>query len=173
MLKELGASEFGHINGTLLEHLMGTRALLEQWHAPRHLQYAGLFHAAYSTAGFQEQLLDVDQRKKVTKIIGQQAEEIVYLYCACDREKFYGALETNSSPEFPDRFTGTAKNLSANSLKDLCELTVANEIEIASNNPKFKRKHGASRYLIYSGMFPNLSASARAAVETVFGAVAD
>ena len=168
-LEALGAGQFKHINGSLLEHFKGTRELLAQWHAPMALQDAGLFHAAYSTAGFGYRMLDIEQRHTVAAIIGERAEEIVYHFCACDREIFYPALESANTPPFPDRFTGENRKLAPQLMSDLCELTVANEVEIATRNENFRRKHAASRFAIYSGMFPHLSTPARSAVEEVFG----
>ena len=168
-LEALGAGQFKHINGSLLEHLQGTRDLLASWEAPLVLQDAGLFHAAYSTAGFGDRMLDISQRNTVAAIIGEQAEEIVYHFCACDREVFYPSLENSDMPPFPDRFSGDSRELAPQLMADLCELTVANEVEIASRNPDFRRKHAASRFVIYSGMFPHLSAHAWEAVERVFG----
>ena len=168
-LEALGAGQFKHINGSLLEHLQGTRDLLASWEAPLVLQDAGLFHAAYSTAGFGDRMLDISQRNTVAAIIGEQAEEIVYHFCACDREVFYPSLESTDTPPFPDRFSGKTRELMPQLMADLCELTVANEVEIASRNAKFRRKHAASRFAIYNGMFPYLSAYAREAVEEVFG----
>ena len=168
-LEALGAGQFNHINGSLLEHLQGTHGLLARWQASSVLQDAGLYHAAYSTAGFGDQMVDVSQRSTVAAIIGAQAEDIVYHFCACNREVFYPALEAVNTPPFPDRFTGETRELKPRLMADLCELTVANEVEIASRNEKFRRKHAASRFAIYSNMFPHLSAKAREAVEEVFG----
>ena len=168
-LEALGAGQFKHINGSLLEHLEGTRDILAKWHAPVVLQDAGLFHAAYSTAGFGDRMLDISQRHTVAAIIGDQAEEIVYHFCACDREVFYPSLESTDPPPFPDRFSGEDRELTPRLMADLCELTVANEVEIASRNPEFRRKHAASRFAIYSRMSPHLSTCAREAVAEVFG----
>jgi len=88
-LSELGAADFAHINGSLIDHLKGTRDLLSSWSAPPALQDAGLYHAAYGTAGFEERMVAASQREKIAQIIGPQAEEIVYLYYACDRDYFW------------------------------------------------------------------------------------
>ena len=85
----LGAADFQHLNGSLIEHLKGTRDLLASWSAAKTLQDAGLYHAAYGTAGFNQQMISVEQRTKIANIIGPSAEEIVYQYCACDRTYFW------------------------------------------------------------------------------------
>ena len=88
-LSELGAGDFAHIDGSLLDHLNGTKHLLASWSASETLLDAGLYHAAYGTAGFSESLVSTFQREKITTIIGKEAEAIVYLYCACDRDYFW------------------------------------------------------------------------------------
>lgn len=66
LLFDLGAGEFEHLNGSLIEHLNGTRNLLREWGAVTELQDAGLYHAAYGTAGFSESLVSTNQRHKVS-----------------------------------------------------------------------------------------------------------
>ena len=62
--------------------------MLNSWHAKPFICDAGLYHAAYGTDGFDEHMVSVTQRKAIGEIIGTQAEELVYLYCACDRTFF-------------------------------------------------------------------------------------
>ena len=168
-LTELGAGNFDHIDGTLMQHLIGTRDILASWGASTQLQDASLFHASYSTAGFRSSLVTLDQRQQITDIIGEDAEKIVYEYCACDREVLYPRLGTTGNPEFANRFTGHEYFLDPDLLKSFCELTVANEIEIAIGNPDFIQKHGAARHTIYNNMAPFLSEPAKAAIDSVFG----
>jgi len=168
-LTELGAGNFDHIDGTLMQHLVGTRDILTSWGASAQLQDAGLFHASYSTAGFRNRLVALDQRQQITDLIGKDAEKIVYEYCACDREVLYPRLGINSDPKFANRFTGEEYYLDPVLLKSFCELTVANEVEIAIGNPGFVQKHGAARHKIYRNMSTLLSEPAKAAIESVFG----
>ena len=168
-LKEFGAGGFEHVDGTLWDHLLGTRDILADWGASTMLQDAGLFHACYSTAGFGEQLVELEQRNRIIEVIGEQAENIVYHYCACDRELFYPRFSETTTPKFTNRFNGEDYFLDDALLKDFCELTVANEIEIAVGNDKFIGKHGASRYRIYKAMSGYLSNSAINRVEKIFG----
>ena len=75
-LKELGANELQHIHGNLEKHLVGTYDLLKSWGAHKYLCCAGLYHSIYGTAGFTEQLVELDKRKYIATIIGNQAEEL-------------------------------------------------------------------------------------------------
>ena len=79
-LESLGCFEKGHKGQTLLEHLLGTKEILKKWGAPEYLQDAGLFHSVYGTSVFLYQ--STDDRVKVRELIGEQAEEIVFMFCS-------------------------------------------------------------------------------------------
>jgi len=168
-LAKLGAADFAHINGNLIDHLKGTRDILASWSASQTLQDAGLYHAAYGTAGFETQMVAPDQRTKIAQIIGPQAEEIVYQYCACDRDTVWPQLGPVSSPDFKNRFTQQTYTLSTALLKDFCELTAANELEIAKGNAQFIEQHGKGLLTLFTHMQPLLSTKANAAVKRVLG----
>lgn len=166
-LSALGAGEFGHIDGLLIDHLKGTKNLLEQWGAPADLQDAGLYHAAYGTTGFAESMVSISQRHDIAAIIGEWAEEIVYQYCACDRKEFFAKIGSEPNPEFKNRFTGETYYLSPDMLNNFCELTAANEIEIATDNPEFVTKHGSELRYLFNQMAPYLSTAAQKAIKNV------
>ncbi|NRB41629.1 MAG: hypothetical protein HRU20_24690 [Pseudomonadales bacterium] len=168
-LAELGAGDFDHIDGNLIDHLQGTQRLLSEWSASSVLLDAGLYHAAYGTAGFDESLVSTEQRDRISQIIGSDAEALVYLYCACDRDYFWPQFAVTANPEFKNRFTDQRLYLSAPQLRDFCELTVANEIEIAMDNPPFIKEHGESLYSTFVTMRQHLSEPANTAVQSVLG----
>lgn len=168
-LSELGAGDFEHINGTLIDHLIGTQSLLKQWQASETLQDAGLYHAAYGTAGFSENLVSTSQRGAIARIIGEEAEEIVYLYCACDRDYFWPQFARSNNPEYKNRFTGQLFYISSQQLKEFCELTVANELEIAQENQAFIDAHGDGLYALFKSMRRFLSSHANLSVESILG----
>ena len=163
-LAELGAADFEHINGTLIDHLKGTKDLLFSWSASQELQDAGLYHAAYGTAGFEQQMVAADQRERIAQIIGARAEEIVYQYCACDRDCFWPQLGLVENPQFRNRFNLQTYQLDPQLLKDFCELTVANELEIAMGNADFVTEHGSGLFKLFTNMWPLLSPKANSAV---------
>lgn len=167
-LFQLGAEGFEHMDGSLMDHLNGTRTLLREWSASRALQDAGLYHAAYGTAGFDESLVSVQQRGEIAKIIGEKSEELVYQYCACDRDDFFSKVGVEKNPEFLNRFTGQRYYLSEDLLKQFCELTAANETEIAMGNAGFMRKYGEELRVLFQNMQPYLSFSSWAKVVDVF-----
>lgn len=166
-LSELGAADFEHIDGSLIDHLDGTKRLLASWSASTELQDAGLYHAAYGTAGFSQSLVSTAQRENIADIIGTAAEDIVYRYCACDREYVWPQFSVSAHPEFRDRFTGLVCQLTDRQLRDFCELTVANELEIAAGNVEFVDTHGQPLYTLFTNMRTYLSVAAIRAIEVM------
>ena len=144
-LKELGVGEFAHLNGKLESHLSGTYALLREWGNPEYVCDAGLYHAVYSTQpmrklGIPHNEYSPADRPGIRGIIGKDSEELVYLYGACDRDYFYPRIGS-PKPDYRDRFTGKNLALSSNALRDLLEITMANELEICLSGPAFKETH--------------------------------
>ena len=167
-LIELGAGEFEHVDGSLIAHLEGTMCLLKSWNASSVLQDAGLYHAAYGSSVFVQHLFELSQRSEVADIIGSDAENIVYHYCACDREAFFAQFGQIEEPMFYDRITTEKSIISFELLQQLCELTAANEIEIAINNPAFVVQHGSGLVDLFSCMQSFLSPTAQRKVRYVF-----
>lgn len=167
-LAALGAGDFAHINGNLMEHLDGTRALLEEWAAEPYLQDAGLYHAAYGTDGFDTSLVGRNQREKIASVIGDEAEAVVYCYCACDREHFFKQIGVSTPPVYRDRFTGKTRYLNAKELRDFCELTAANESELGLAGGDFLDQHGEALGRLFLRMTPHLSAGAKLATRQIF-----
>lgn len=168
-LRDLGAADFAHLNDNLLDHLKGTQELLASWSASQALQEAGLYHAAYGTAGFDKHMVSVDQRTKIIELLGPKVEETVYQYCACDRNHFWPQLGLVSKPDFVNRFTGQSYHLNPELLRDFCELTVANELEIASHSPEFIALHGDSLFTLFTNISRLLSSGANKAVARILG----
>jgi hypothetical protein len=133
-LRNLGSDAVEHLNSDLTDHLRSTHDRLRSWQSPERLRLSGLFHAVYGTYGFHHQLVGVHRRDEVASIIGRQAESIVYFYCACDRAYFYPRLAKVDRPECRDRFSGEIAIPEAEMVRDFCELTAANEIDVMTPN---------------------------------------
>ncbi len=142
-LRELGAGEFAHVNGPLAQHLLGTHALLRQWGCREALCLAGLYHAVYGTAGIRGALASLALRPAIAHVIGIEAESLAYLYGACAREAFHPRIGTPHELLFADRFRGADYAIGAPQLRDLCEITLANELELASAGEAFRLRHRA------------------------------
>jgi hypothetical protein len=152
-LQALGAGEFAHLNGSLSMHLRGTEALLREWGAADVVCVAGLYHAVYGTAGYNSALTSLAGRKNIAELIGVEAESLAYLFGACNRRVFYPRIGTDSQLMFADRFTNAEYEIGFLQLTQLCEITLANELEIASNSPQFKALHGP----YFSHLFERMS----------------
>ncbi|WP_340679584.1 DUF6817 domain-containing protein [Paraglaciecola sp.] len=138
-LIELSAGEFEHIDMQLIAHLDGTRCMLKAWGARDALQQAGLFHQAYSKGIVRDnKFFSQPQRQLIAEVIGTESEVIVYHYCACDREIFFNSLFLTNKVNYVDRFLQSALQLEPQLLKDLCEMFVATELELALNGPHKK-----------------------------------
>jgi 8-oxo-dGTP pyrophosphatase MutT (NUDIX family) len=135
------AEDIPHPGGNLRAHLERTAALLREFGARDTLQTAGLLHAAYGTDGFDQSLVRREHRDLVSALIGNETEQTVYLYSACERTHFYSSLK-RGIPEYRDRYLETQRRLSDQETRDLVELTFANELDIARNDETFRHEFG-------------------------------
>ena len=140
-LLAMGADRFAHVSGPLSEHLHRTQALLRQWGNRSAVCLAGLYHAVYGTEGIRGSLVGLDARATIGAIIGDEAEQIAYVYGACARSRFHPRIGTVDQLRFADRFTGTEYPITASALRDFCELTLANELELATRSDAFRAEY--------------------------------
>lgn len=164
-LKFLNAGEFQHLNGSLEKHLQGTEAILNAWGADEMLRDAGLFHAAYGTASFNEKMVSLTQREEIASIIGREAEDLVYLYCSCDRDFVFPQFISGEQVRFKNRFNSDTFFLERKLTNQFCELTAANELELVYTSEKFKSKYGGWLKKLFEGMDNYLSHEAKAAYQ--------
>ncbi len=159
-LEALNAGDFQHLNGDLASHLKGTVSILKSWGASELLQTAGLFHAAYGTAGFDQNMVSLKQRDSIAKTIGKNEEALVYLYCSCDRGFVFPQFGRQTPIQFKDRFNEKLFPLDYETTKLFCELTVANELELVLTSEAFKKEHGKGLLSLFLGMETYLSSNA-------------
>jgi len=107
-------------------------------------------------------------RPKIRGIIGKESEELVYLYGACDRDYFYPRIGS-PKPDYRDRFTGKSLELPPDTLRDLLEITLANELEICLSGPAFKEIHRKNYIELFDRFTGIVSAKAYARYREVFG----
>ncbi|WP_061231759.1 DUF6817 domain-containing protein [Leptospira interrogans] len=169
-LEELSVSNFEHLNGDLLSHLLETFQILEEWGSPEFLCYAGLFHAVYGTFAYQNPVIGTNARKEIVGIIGEKAETLVYLYGSCDRTHLYGQFGNTKSIFHKNRFTGEITTLTRSILNDLCELTAANELQLTLSDNSFRNRYAAELKNLFSRMNPYLSSKAAILCSSVFSA---
>ena len=171
ILKNLGVGDFQHLNGDLECHLKNTAAILKDWGADEFLQTAGLFHAAYGTAGFEQNMVGLEQREFIAQTIGGKEEALVYLYCSCDRDEVFPQFGHAKRIRFKDRFTQKRFTLPEEDTRLFCELTVANELELVYASEAFKAQHGDGLHDLFQRMQPYLSPAATNAVQQAFSGI--
>jgi hypothetical protein len=170
-LQDLGAQDVGHVNGSLLSHLQGTCGLLRRWGNRQAVCHAGLCHAVYGTEGFRHALRGDSERKEIAAVIGEEAESLVYLFGACDRDYFYKQLLREQELRYRNRLTRETVSLTPDAVRDLCELTLANELEIARRAANPAKTYGKPMRDVLERMTAFASAGAAAEYERVFGDV--
>ena len=167
-LRALGAAAFAHVNGSLERHLHGTERLLRRFGNREAVCLAGLYHAVYGTAGITGRLVDADARDAIVAIIGAEAEDLAYLYGACDRERFHPRIGSPLQRLFIDRFSGAQYRLSEPQFAGFCEITLANEVELALDNADFRKRHADELMHLFERMRNVVSAAAYATAQQVF-----
>jgi hypothetical protein len=172
-LLALGADAFPHVAGSLAPHLLRTASVLQRWGGRPALCLGGLYHAVYGTDGIRGSLVALDRRGDVADVIGSDAESIAYLYGACDRDAFHPRIGTDASLQFVDRFTRSEYPIDDAALRDFCELTLANEVELARSSDAFLAKHRRDLARLAGQMHAFVSAAARDACAHLFGSAGD
>lgn len=127
-LDEIGTKKIKHIKRkSLFDHLLRTADILEAWKSEDYLIYAGMCHSLYSTEIFEEEIISSLERKKLQEIIGEKAENLVYLFSRLKRT----TLQQNSDETFyfSDRISGEKTLISFQEGKDIVTLLLANEID--------------------------------------------
>nr|WP_330290410.1 hypothetical protein [Streptomyces sp. NBC_00576] len=101
-------------------------------------------------------------------MIGPEAEEIVHVYAAMDRKATYPHLAAPDSP-FHDRFIGGTRTVDRARRQDIAELTAANELDLARENPLFREQRGPDLLARFTGFQPLLSGRAWEDVAATLG----
>ena len=87
-LLEVGTKNQPHGQKTLYDHLVGTWKILKEWECSRDICNAGLFHSIYGTQVYLPCTIPVKNRKVVQNLIGETAENLVYLFHITPPDRF-------------------------------------------------------------------------------------
>lgn len=167
LLRDRGADGIEHPGGTLGAHLERVERRLAALGLSRTVSLAGRAHAVYGTDGFDVRLLEEDERPLLARIIGADAEALVHRYGACDRRRTWSELPRTGRTW--DRWTGTAEELDAGQVRDLADLCLVNEIDVAEHAPDVLERHGEYFRRLTGAWTPVLSPAVAAEAHAVFG----
>jgi hypothetical protein len=135
-LISVGTRETPHSGRTLYEHLRGTRDLLSRWGCEEDACLAGLYHSIYGTNAFRRASMDAGNRDQVRRVIGADAEKLVYLFHILERPMaLVESLDTFMSF---NRKTGEEVDLEEDDLRKLIEIECANLLEQRSGRRFFE-----------------------------------
>lgn len=101
-IKERGGHKCWHKHSTFLDHLVSCHNILRLWGENEIVGRVGLLHSAYSNSYVNLALFDRNTDRPLMKsLIGEEAEELVYLFCIIDRQDVVvnQLLSTGSIPE--------------------------------------------------------------------------
>ena len=96
--------------------------------------FVGLCHAVYRTQGFPQGIRAHDDRDVLRELVGQHAEDVVYVYCSCGRSCLYFTIATPGAFRFRHPFTGHVFEPSEQVIRDLLGITLSNEVGLGSLN---------------------------------------
>jgi hypothetical protein len=156
-----------HPGGTLDSHLERVQQRLARLGAPETVQWAGRVHAVYGTDGFAVALLDLDERSLLAGIVGEETEQLVYRYGACDRGRTWGTLA--DTRRVWDRFTGADELLDEGQLRAFAELSIVNELDVAEHSEDFLARFGDYFRRLTATWSSLLSPAVAADARRVFG----
>jgi hypothetical protein len=167
LLRDRGADGIEHPGGTLGAHLERVERRLTELGLARAVSLAGRAHAVYGTDGFDVRLLADDERPLLAAIIGPDAEALVHRYACCDRRRTWTGLA--GSGRVWDRHTGAVEKLDRGQVRDLADLSLVNEIDVAEHAPDFLDRHGEYFRRLTAAWAPVLSPAVAAAGHEIFG----
>lgn len=85
ILQYIGVFNIKHSGRTLGDHLLNTMELLMRNNAANHVCAAGALHSIYGTNAFTNNVIDYSERQKYQLIIGDQIENLIYLFSIVNR----------------------------------------------------------------------------------------
>ena len=147
-LRRASTEQMPHSEVGLFDHLLGTRRLLVEWEARPALCDAGLFHSIYSTDHYELKAIPLSMRDEVRRLIGGEAESLVWLFCMMRRETLYQNLNQDQDLSIQHRLTDEWIPLTEGQFRDLVTLSFANCLEAFPRCPWHVRRN-ISRALRY------------------------
>lgn len=126
------AGKLPHLNGNLLEHLVGTWRILHAGMRPSYLCLAGFLHSIYSTEHYPYAALKITERNRVRKAVGARAEKLAYLFCVLEKRHLWTTSNSSRFHYGRNRLSGEQVRIAVREYNDLQQLECANYIEQCS-----------------------------------------
>ena len=155
-ISQAGGNLIDHPGGTLAAHLGRIAAMLQSWDLERSVVDAGHLHAAYGTEGFGIAIGNSVGQVELIDLVGEEAEELISLYCRCDRNASYSSW-VSDKPYVVDRENGNIVSINDVQRKALINITVANETDVLAHDPDLMKQHGKSLAALFGGWRKYLS----------------
>lgn len=166
-LRRRGAEGIAHPGGTLYAHLCRVSERLAALGCAGETRAAGLTHAVYGTDGFDVTLLNLADRPVLRELVGAEAEELVYLYGACDRRRSWRELARTG--QVFDRFAGQVRTPDPARLRSLVDLSILNELDVVQHDPSVAQRHGAYLREVFASWAALASAAVTRDAERILG----
>ena len=81
---------FPHAGGRrFTEHITGVAAILSHWNQPDYICLSGLIHSGYSTEMFPWEIFFFSERRKLSLLVGETVENLVWVYCTVSQINVY------------------------------------------------------------------------------------
>lgn len=124
-----GANTADFHNRSILQHFIGTYSVLREWNNNIDVCNAGLCHGIYLNEFFKDHDATNFNRSTLQMEIGNEAEEMAYIYCFIDRRKFVNDLGKNLDKKYFDSYSGKEISINLTQKKNITELIWANAFE--------------------------------------------
>lgn len=125
-----GAANKAHSRGTLHDHLVRVLQILENKKLPEHVCFAGGLHSVYGTNIFTDAILGEPNRKEVSDIFGDRAEQLANLFSIIDRPRtLEEPLEIREDEVYLKLNDGNIVCVSNETFKELRYIECANLID--------------------------------------------
>lgn len=96
------------------------------------------------------------------RLVGAEAEEIVYVYGSAERAPLYRLLRDGAPVRLSDRFTGEERSPASRLVRDFVELTFANELDVLAHNDDLRIRHGDELRRLFAACEPYATEAAYA-----------
>lgn len=124
--------QFEHRNGSARTHLVRVHDFLAEWGNPEAVCTAGLFHNIYGTEMFKPQAAELSRRPEVIEVIGNEAEELAFLFCVSRRIGFFEDHPDPAHPILWDEVNKRKIVTTPQRISALMEIEIANGMELYS-----------------------------------------